>query len=390
METKGCGYDENNFEGRCDTSERTEDGKERVDVFGDSDGQNDEDGYRTARLPVKYSRVTSHGAEQPHHRSSVAYMLVTVLLLTTAFAALACTALAGAGKDPRTSIGKVAGSLIFGVAGNADDTRKAEMPASVTDAPGTSPAEDTVPGGENGSAGASVTEKTQATNPSSEPSVTTAPVTEAGTRTEDTAAATDASDAPTDTLYKGLVDKTGRGVSLDSLVAAFGAEVTDALKGKNVLVVCTHPSEKFSDGAPVTDAAAAFCQALGAVGIGTKICDGGFDLPGRLGSYSRARAAIEKELGEGDFGLVLDIHLGAEPELTVGTSADGWERNAALAAILNKKLDTYGVNVTVDNGRYNQDLPVLSVHVVLDAGEKSSRGLKNARILADAVIRTMK
>mgnify|MGYP001069083623 CR=1 FL=1 len=68
METKGCGYDENNFEGRCDTSERTEDGKERVDVFGDSDGQNDEDGYRTARLPVKYSRVTSHGAEQPHHR----------------------------------------------------------------------------------------------------------------------------------------------------------------------------------------------------------------------------------------------------------------------------------------------------------------------------------
>ena len=87
---------------------------------------------------------------------------------------------------------------------------------------------------------------------------------------------------------------------------------------------------------------------------------------------------------------MLDIHLGAEPELTVGTSADGWERNAALAAIVNKKLDTYGVNVTVDNGRYNQDLPVLSVHVVLDAGEKSSRGLKNARILADAVIRTMK
>ena len=73
-----------------------------------------------------------------------------------------------------------------------------------------------------------------------------------------------------------------------------------------------------------------------------------------------------------------------------GEDDAGWQMNAALAAMVNDELDTYSGSVTVDGGRYNQDLRVLSLHAELDGSLSALRGLRSARILADAVIKLMK
>ena len=189
-----------------------------------------------------------------------------------------------------------------------------------------------------------------------------------------------------------LINDTEHDIDLDMLADELGAAVIAELRGKKVLVLAAHPCEGFADTGTVADAVQAFCQAIGAVGIDVLTCDGIPEISGRLGAYSRARAEIEKMLAsEPDIGLIVDLHTGTAPGITVGGGADDmWRMNTALAALINRGLDTYSGSVTVTRGIYNQDLPVMSLHVTFDSAEKSSRGTKSARILADAVIKLMK
>ena len=189
-----------------------------------------------------------------------------------------------------------------------------------------------------------------------------------------------------------LINDTEHDIDLDLLADELEATIIAELHGKKVLVLSAHPCEGFADTGTVADAVQAFCQAVGAVGIDVLTCDGIPEISGRLGAYLRARAEIEKMLAsEPDIGLIVDLHTGTVPGITVGGGADEmWRMNTALAALINRGLDTYSGNVTVTRGVYNQDLPVMSLHVTFDSAEKSSRGAKSARILADAVIKLMK
>lgn len=362
-------------------------GRERVDIFGEGGEKKARREQKIAPLPVK----STPGAAKPRaatkkNRASIISLAVTVLLLTTAFTALAYSLTAGAGNDPREAAGGIAGRLIFG----GTDSRP--VAASVA-------ADPSVSVGDAASAQGTGAEPTAAV--SEEIAEPTAAVPETGgDATEDNGAtekepATDTSAAEPPQTYPGLVNKTDLDISLDALAKKWGASVGAELKGAGVLVVCTHPSECFADGTPVVRAAEAFCQALNAVGVNAVQCAGDFDGSGRLGSYSRAREAIGNMLEGGGFGLVVDLHIGDAPGLLVGTNQakaddEGWQMNAALAAMVNEKLDTYSGSVTVDTGRYNQDMPVLSLHAELDGSLSSSRGLRSARILADSVIRVMR
>ncbi len=369
----------------------SENGRERVDIFGElgthiggKASGNAPDGEKIKNLPVKYApKKEKPRTCAPKSRASVMTMAATVLLLTTAFTALAYSAAAGMGSDPWDAAGGIAGELIFGAAVTSDGLpANADPMTSDTVAVSNSEESTAQPSAAEESSGAPTESDAQ---------------TEAGAPSESSAAGADPeTSAATPALtYAELVNKTGLDLSLDALVEKWGGSVISDLKGTGVMVVCTHPSECFADGTSVGEAAEAFCQALNAVGINAVRCEGNFDESGRLGSYSRARAAIEKMLAEGGCGLVVDLHIGDVPGLLVGANkADAddkiWQRNTVLAAMVNDELNTYRGSVTLDNGRYNQDLPVLSLHAELDGSLSASRGLRSSRLLADSIIRLMK
>ena len=375
MKEQVYGYGKDHLDAGENAEEKKSIGKERVDVFGEYGEKEAPDGGKPGRLPVKYEDGTAESTAPPtKNRSSLITLVLTVLLLTTSFTALACTVVTGMGGDPREAAGGFAGKLLFGSTPEITAYTPEEMTGEATRAT------------DDGTA-------------SGDEAVTTVPVEHGETPAESTDEGNEQTAVTTDVGFQmdhtGLINKTGFDLSLDALVERWGTAVSSGLKKGGVLVVCTHPLECFSDGTSIKDAAAALCQALEAAGVYTAQCTGDFDTPGRLGSYARAREAISGMLNSGSFALVIDIHTGDSPGLLVGAAGGGeedagWQMNAALAAMVNDELDTYSGSVTVDDGRYNQDLRVLSLHAELDRSLSASRGLRSARILADAVIKLMK
>ena len=371
MKDEKCGNDDFDFYAGTDGTRVK---KERVDIFGDGEKQKN---TGSATLPIRRNADFDRGVTMDGNKSkaSFIYMILTVLFLTTAFTAAASVTINGMGKDPRVTVGGIAGRLLFGAGTNAGtDT---DMSSSVIDTGVREPQSTSgdvtapMPTDTSGVSG----ESTKAADISTDPNVP---------------GETPESD-PVPSGKSGFTNKTSNDADPVALRALFEAEIRSALAGKKVLVLCTHSREHFQDGTGVEDAARAFCQAVNAVGIATEMCDGGFDAEGRLGAYSRARSEIGRLMVHGEIGLVVDFHIGGEPGLIVGAGADDvWQKNTALAVMVNEALDTYGTGVQLDGGVYNQDLPVLSLHVELDAAERSSRGLRYARILADAVVKFMK
>lgn len=341
--------------------------KERVDVFGDMRVKKRTRTKKTI-LPVKYEHLSDSRAGT----GSLLYLIFTVLFLTASFTALFCGVASSLGNSPREAMGGFAGNMIFGKQSQAgEDT-------SGTDA---------------GQVGADVTDRAEETgNVEPDGSGTEAA---SDTGRDETSPSVTENTRPVEPTGGGsaqLINDTEHDIDLDMLADELGAAVKAELRGKKVLVLAAHPCEGFADTGTVADAVQAFCQAIGAVGIDVLTCDGIPEISGRLGAYSRARAEIEKMLAsEPDIGLIVDLHTGTAPGITVGGGADDmWRMNTALAALINRGLDTYSGSVTVTRGIYNQDLPVMSLHVTFDSAEKSSRGTKSARILADAVIKLMK
>lgn len=342
--------------------------KEKVDIFGDGNQQECGGDACTPGLPVPRGADPFAGAEHKKNSPAFIYMMLTVLFLTTAFTALASVVIMKVGNRPRESVGDMAGMLMFGdrgMHGNSETTPEVD-----DNSPAVPP--DTEPATSDNSPADG--EQTKVTETTSTPDVTSA------------AAKTDPQ--PGKQMIR---NKTQKEVDPHALKTLFAAEIISAVRGKKITVICTHSHEQFADGVRVTDAARAFCQAISAVGIDVEMCDIEFDLPGRLGSYSRARAEVERIICEGETGLVVDLHIGNDPGLVVGACADDrWQINTALAAMIDDALDTYSTGIVLEDGVYNQDLPVLSLHAELNAADHSSRGLRAARILADAVIKLMK
>lgn len=363
---KDNGYDKN-----CGENGFAEDEnfirKEKVDVFGDMRVKKRTRVKKTI-LPVKYEYMSDSRAGA----GSLLYLIFTVLFLTASFTALFCGVAASLGNSPREAMGGFAGNMIFG------KQRNTKEDTSATDA---------------GQVGTDITvraEETGGVEPEGSGSETAA-----DTGHDETSPSVTGNTRPAELTGDGgaqLINDTEHDIDLDLLVDELGAAIIAELHGKKVLVLSAHPCEGFADTGTVADAVQAFCQAVGAVGIDVLTCDGIPEISGRLGAYLRARAEIEKMLAsEPDIGLIVDLHTGTAPGIIVGGGADEmWRMNTALAALINRGLDTYSGNVTVTRGVYNQDLPVMSLHVTFDSAEKSSRGAKSARILADAVIKLMK
>ncbi len=372
----------------------TEDDCERVDVFGDNShigGTSHED-----ILECLPDVVTVRIGDEPRadcgereyrkykskkDRDNAPMMtFILVLLLTTAMTAGAYVTANELGGDPRATFGRLAAMFMFGLE-HTDAKTKIDLPydsGSAAEHPTDySDAIDKNPQSVSDGAFSSDSEPSEITEEETIVTSTVAPGTVSLSDTD----FTDSSD-------EYFVDLVDSGISPSDLSEKLGEEILDRLNGGGVIVVCAHPSESFGDGVNVTCAAEAMIQALSAVGVDAYICDGLFDANGRIGSYSRALAAINSMAEGKNIGLVIDIHTGDEPGMLVGWDA-AYTRlpNVALANMVNDELGNYAVTLTVGNGNLNQSAPWLSLHIELDSADTSSRGMRTARIFADAVIR---
>lgn len=352
-----------------------DDTRERVDVFGDG-------GASTCQqLPDVITVRIGDSADyidrckykyKKEHNTAPLVTFILVLLLTTAMTVGAYISATGLGSEPRETFGNLAGMFIFGA-------KNAVAPADPipTANRGTStPAGDkgALPGVELGLETPEATADDETQNTPQDTS-------------EDDTAVTVTADNNTELF----VDRAQSGISPAALASELGGEILAFLRGGSVIVTCAHPAECFSDGIPVTRAAEALLQALTAAGIDVQICEGKFDSSGRLGSYSRTREALDEMAAGRDVALVIDLHAGGTPGMLVGWDADGAARkNVALADMINGELGSYACTLTVDRGSFNQNAPWLSLHIELDSADPSSRGMRTARIFADAVVRSFK
>lgn len=368
---------------------------ERVDVFGDenlSDRTSAGDTFECLPDAMTERIANNHGGERSYRvygyknendrDAAPALTFILVLLLTVAMTAGAYAAATELGSHPRETLGHIAAVFMFGSghsgfdandAVSADSGKSDELLAGentkapkITDNNGLAPNDDVA-----------FTETTIGHENETSPA-----------RTE-SASTHEMSSADTSNIL--FDDRADSGISPSELVAEFGDEILGRLCGSSVIVVCAHPSECFCDGIAVTQAADALVQALSAVGVDTYVCKGEFDASGRLGSYSRTRAALDAMSAGKNIGLVIDLHAGDEPGMLVGWSAaDAFRMNVAFADMINNELGSYAVTIAIDNGSFNQNAPWLSLHAELDSSNTSSRGMRDARILADAVIKIFK
>ncbi len=353
--------------------------KERVDIFGDASGDKSNEAARNVRSPVIYKARSIQ--KNDDRRIGFAAVAALTVVLTVAFTSLMYLIYSEFNNEPYEKAGGYMGEILFGELSIPEDSNAALLPTDTAQTPSQAiVSDDTDANTDSGISG------------SSEPvSGTSSPVPDA---TEHESAIISDESSPV-SLGDGFIDSVGIGVDAVGAVSAWGDEVRNEINGGKVLILCTHSLEMTADGAYITEVAGALGEALTAAGIEVELCDESFDSEGRLGAYARARATIEERLAYGDIALILDMHLGYEPGIYVGTRGCTfddriWGRNLALAVMVNDALDTFRGNVILDGGGYNQDLPVLMLHAEFDSSENANRVSKYARILADAILRVIR